>query len=79
MFWENGITKSNQDNSNNCKSYLFTGPNGNMTVMPGLNAKYDAWNRLVEVRDSSDNLISRYDYNGMNQRIVKMIGATVTK
>jgi len=53
--------------------------NGNMILMPGLKGKYDAWNRLVEVRDSSNNLIARYDYNGMNQRIKKIIGSNVTK
>jgi len=47
--------------------------------MPGLKGKYDAWNRLVEVRDSSDNLIARYDYNGRNQRIMKTVGSSVTK
>jgi RHS repeat-associated protein len=53
--------------------------NGNMTLMPGLKGKYDAWNRLVEVRDTSDNLIATYEYNGLNQRIKKTIGSTVTK
>jgi len=53
--------------------------NGNMTVMHGLKGEYDAWNRLVEVRDSSDNLIARYDYNGANQRIKKTMEATVTQ
>jgi len=53
--------------------------NGNMTVMPGLKAKYDAWNRLVEVKDSADNLIARYDYNGSNQRIKKTVGSIVTE
>jgi hypothetical protein len=52
--------------------------NGNMTVMPGLKGKYDAWNRLVEVRDSSDVLIATYSYNGQNQRIKKTVGSTVT-
>jgi uncharacterized protein RhaS with RHS repeats len=47
--------------------------------MPGLKGKYDAWNRLVEVRDSNDNLIVSYEYNGVNQRIKKTVGATVTK
>ena len=53
--------------------------NGNMTIMPGYMGKYDAWNRLVEARDSSDTLIARYDYNGANQRIKKTVGTTVTK
>jgi hypothetical protein len=50
-----------------------------MTLMPGLKGKYDAWNRLVEVRDTSDNLIANYEYNGLNQRIKKTVGTTVTK
>ena len=45
--------------------------NGNMTVMPNLKAKYDAWNRLVELRDASDNLVARYEYNGLGHRITK--------
>jgi RHS repeat-associated protein len=52
--------------------------NGNMTILPDLKGKYDAWNRLVEVRDSSGNLIARYDYNGLNQRIRKTVGNVVT-
>jgi RHS repeat-associated protein len=47
--------------------------------MPGLKGKYDAWNRLIEVRDSNDNLIAQYEYNGLNQRIKKTVGSTVTK
>jgi RHS repeat-associated protein len=50
-----------------------------MVLMPGLKGKYDAWNRLVEVRDSNDNLIAQYEYNGLNQRIKKTVGTTVTK
>ena len=42
--------------------------NGNMTVLPGLTCKYDAWNRLVEIGNTI-----RYDYNGLNQRIHKQI------
>jgi RHS repeat-associated protein len=34
---------------------------------------------LVEVRDSSDNLIAQYAYNGLNQRIKKTVGSTITK
>jgi hypothetical protein len=44
-----------------------------------LKGKYDAWNRLVEVRDTSDTLIASYAYNGLNQRIKKIVGTTVTK
>jgi hypothetical protein len=31
------------------------------------------------VRDTSDNLIAQYEYNGLNQRIKKTVGTTVTK
>jgi RHS repeat-associated protein len=47
--------------------------------MPGLKGKYDAWNRLVEVRDSNDNLIAQYEYNGLNQRIKKTVNNVETK
>ncbi len=49
--------------------------NGNMTTIPkpanladGLTATYDAWNRLVEVKDGQT-IIARYDYDGLNRRI----------
>jgi len=53
--------------------------NGNMTLMPGLKGKFDAWNRLVEVCDASDVSTARYDYNGRDQRIKKTTGDVVTK
>jgi hypothetical protein len=52
--------------------------NGNMAVIPGLKGTYDAWNRLVEVRDASDVLMATYGYNGLNQRVKKTVGTTVT-
>jgi len=52
--------------------------NGNMTVMPVMKAKYDAWNRLVEVKDSSDALLANYEYNGLNHRVKKTVGDVVT-
>ncbi len=49
--------------------------NGNMTTIPkpaslanGLTATYDAWNRLVEVKDGQT-VIARYDYDGLDRRI----------
>ncbi len=49
--------------------------NGNMTTIPkpaaladGLTATYDAWNRLVEVKDGAT-VIARYEYDGLNRRI----------
>ena len=77
---KNGTIENRTHNvANELQGIAMHDANGNMTLMPGLKGKYDAWNRLVEVRDSSDNLIARYDYNGKNQRIKKTIGSTVTK
>jgi YD repeat-containing protein len=49
--------------------------NGNMTTIPKpanladcLTATYDAWNRLVEVKDGQT-VIARYEYDGLNRRI----------
>ena len=77
---KNGTVENRTHNAaNELQGIAAHDANGNMTVMPGLKAKYDAWNRMVEVRDSSDNLIARYDYNGVNQRIQKAVGSSVTK
>ena len=53
--------------------------NGNMTTIPkpanladGLTATYDAWNRLVEVKDGQT-VIARYEYDGLNRRITSHI------
>jgi len=49
---------------------------GNMTTLPkgwspasGLTCVYDAWNRLVEVKDGSTT-IGRYEYDGLGRRAV---------
>ena len=77
---KNGTVENRTHNkANEIQGIATHDKNGNMTVLPGQKAKYDAWNRLVEVRDTSDNLIARYDYNGMNQRIRKTVGTTVTE
>ena len=52
--------------------------NGNMVLMPGLKGKYDAWNRLVEVRDSQDSLIAKYKYDGLDRRIEKVSNNKIT-
>ena len=76
---KNGIVETRTHNTaNEIQAIATYDKNGNMTVMPGLKAKYDAWNRLVEVRNSSDNLIAKYEYNGANQRIKKIVGNTTT-
>jgi RHS repeat-associated protein len=80
QYTKNGTTENRTHNAANELQGIAThDANGNMVLMPGLKGKYDAWNRLIEVRDSSDNLIAQYEYNGLNQRIKKTIGSTVTK
>ncbi len=50
---------------------------GNMTTVPkpsslanGLTLKYDAWNRLVEVKDGAT-VVGKYEYDGLNRRVKK--------
>ncbi len=52
---------------------------GNMTGVPkpsslanGLTCKYDAWNRLVEVKDGDD-VVGKYEYDGLGRRIKKHV------
>ncbi len=48
-----------------------------MTTVPkpsslanGLTLKYDAWNRLVEVKDGQT-VVGKYEYDGRNRRVKK--------
>ena len=54
---------------------------GNMTKVPkpddwssAYDLKYDAWNRLVEVRDGST-VVATYAYDGLNRRTKKVMGS----
>jgi len=57
--------------------------NGNMTKVPKqtgvgfYDCVYDAWNRLVQVKDGAA-VVASYSYNGANQRVRKTVGSTVT-
>jgi RHS repeat-associated protein len=80
QYTKNGNTENRTHNAANELQGIAThDANGNMVLISGLKGKYDAWNRLVEVRDSNDNLIAQYEYNGLNQRIKKTVGTAVTK
>ncbi len=53
---------------------------GGMTAVPSpldmtaaLTAKYDAWNRLTELRDAASNLVAEYQYDAKNRRIRKVM------
>ncbi|MBO0698570.1 MAG: RHS repeat protein, partial [Zavarzinella sp.] len=55
--------------------------NGNLTTdETGRTFKYDAWNRLVEVRDSDPGhtLLATYRYDGLNHRVREIRGSTTT-
>jgi RHS repeat-associated protein len=48
---------------------------GNLTTdAQGRTLAYDAWNRLVSVKNSSGLEIARYEYDGLGRRIVEQVG-----
>jgi RHS repeat-associated protein len=80
QYTKNGVIETRDHNAANELQGIAThDANGNMVLIPGLKGKYDARNRLVEVRDSNDNLIAQYEYNGLNQRIKKTVNNVETK
>jgi RHS repeat-associated protein len=53
--------------------------NGNLTRdETGRQFVYDAWNRLVEVKDDSGNTLKSYAYDGQHRRIQETAGGTTT-
>jgi len=53
--------------------------NGNLTRdETGRQFVYDAWNRLVEVRDDSGETVKRYAYDGLHRRISETAGGVIT-
>jgi RHS repeat-associated protein len=53
--------------------------NGNLTGdETGRQLVFDAWNRLVEVKDSSGNLLKRYAYDGLHRRVQETAGGVTT-
>jgi len=53
--------------------------NGNLTTDENGNQfKYDAWNRLVQVKDASNNVLASYQYDALGRRIVESVGSTTT-
>jgi YD repeat-containing protein len=54
--------------------------NGNLTRDEvGRQFVYDAWNRLVEVRDDSGETVKRYAYDGMQRRVQETAAGTTTE
>jgi RHS repeat-associated protein len=53
--------------------------NGNLTKdETGRTFNYDAWNRLVEVRDSGNNLVATFRYDGTGRRVRETRGSATT-
>jgi len=52
--------------------------NGNLTQDDLYKYKYDAENRLVEVKNLSDTLIATYAFDGHSLRVIKVVGADRT-
>lgn len=53
--------------------------NGNMTGdETGKQFVYDAWNRMVAVKNSGGTTLKTYSYDGLNQRVAETVGATTT-
>ncbi len=76
----NGNIEKRQHNAaNEIQGIVSHDKNGNMVLMPGIKLKYDAWNRLVEVRNEKNEVVAKYSYNGLNQRIEKKVGDLVTR
>ncbi len=49
--------------------------NGNMTTdESGHVLFFDAWNRLVRVQDSEENVLAEYSYDGLGRRIIEIHG-----
>ena len=62
-------------------SYVASDKNGNMTKLPkpdvwnaAFTCVYDAWNRMVQVKDGST-VVATYSYNGLNHRVKKVVGS----
>jgi RHS repeat-associated protein len=53
--------------------------NGNLTTDEnGNQLKYDAWNRLVQVKNSGGTVLASYQYDALGRRIVESVGGTTT-
>ena len=57
---------------------------GNMTTMPqpaslsnGYTAQYDAWNRMVELKNGTTT-VATYRYDGATRRVTKLVGSNTT-
>ena len=76
----NGVAQARTANAQNelthvGSSALAYSTTGNLTTdAEGRTLSYDAWNRLVSVRNSAGTQVARYEYDGLNRRIVEQVG-----
>jgi RHS repeat-associated protein len=76
----NGVAQARTANAQNeltqvGSSSLASSTTGNLaTDAQGRTLAYDAWNRLVSVKNASDTEVARYEYDGLNRRIVEQFG-----
>lgn len=79
----NGVTENRSHNKQNevtgvGASVLAFDANGNMTTdETGRQFVYDAWNRLVAVKDSGGVVQKTFGYDGQGWRVTETVGATV--
>jgi RHS repeat-associated protein len=60
-------------------SSLAYSTTGNLTTdAQGRTLAYDAWNRLVSVKNAAGTEVARYEYDGLNRRIVEQVGTVAS-
>jgi RHS repeat-associated protein len=76
----NGVAQNRTANAQNeltqasGKTLTYT-PTGSMaTDVQGRTFTYDAWNRLVSVKNATGTEVARYEYDGLARRIVERVG-----
>jgi len=76
----NGVAQNRTANAQNeltqvGSSALAYSTTGNLTTdAEGRTLSYDAWNRLVSVKNAAGTEVARYEYDGLNRRIVEQAG-----
>ena len=76
----NGVAQNRTANAQNeltqvGSSSLAYSTTGNLTTdAEGRTLAYDAWNRLVSVKNAAGTEVARYEYDGLNRRIVEQAG-----
>jgi RHS repeat-associated protein len=76
----NGVPQSRVPNAQNevtqmgATALAFSRSGTLATDAQGRTLQYDAWNRLVSVKNASGTEVARYEYDGLGRRIVAQVG-----